>query len=126
MAYFKWNGGRASWAVRRALAESMEDLARRLVWRVKHALNVPYPPASSPGEIPRRRTGRLRSSISYDINKHRLIVNVRAGAPYWKYLERGTSKMEARPFLRPVTNAMRPTIKVELARTMKRKLKELL
>lgn len=102
MADLKWYGGRRSWEVRSAIADAMELAAAHIVRKIKADLNTPYPPASSPGEAPHRRTGNLRASVDYWINRKRLEVDigVNVDAPYWSDLEFGTVNMDARPFLR--------------------------
>lgn len=46
-----------------------------------------------------KRTGDLMRSIGYDID--RVAVRIYATMPYASYVEQGTSKMHARPYLRP-------------------------
>lgn len=61
---------------------------------------------SGPGEPPAVQTGRLSQSIAYNIvapNRAEIGTNVFYGA----YLEFGTSKMDARPWLFPVGNDRR-------------------
>lgn len=60
--------------------------------------------ASVPGVPPAPDTETLRNSISYTIENYgggwkRLVIT--ADAPYSRYLEIGTPKMAARPFIRP-------------------------
>ena len=52
---------------------------------------------SERGEPPGYRSGRLIASVRSDVNK--LNVNVSVGVEYAKFLEAGTSKMDARPFI---------------------------
>jgi HK97 gp10 family phage protein len=52
---------------------------------------------SSPGEPPGSRSGRLIASVQPNVNKLSLTVGVETD--YAKYLEAGTSKMDARPFI---------------------------
>jgi HK97 gp10 family phage protein len=53
-----------------------------------------------------KRTFALHDSISVDTTRSgaRIVTTVRAGgrrAPYWEYVEKGTSRMRAQPYLRP-------------------------
>jgi HK97 gp10 family phage protein len=55
--------------------------------------------ASAPGEAPASDTGNLVSNIMVEDNKDS--VEVQSKAEYSKFLEYGTSKMEARPYMFP-------------------------
>ncbi len=90
----------------------MADLTRRAI-RVEAAAKriaserSPSPPGKGPGVI----TGRLRASIGYRIGVDSLspFVDIGTAVLYAPYLEFGTSKMAARPFLRPALEAARST-----------------
>lgn len=99
-ARWRWNGN-APWVVRSAIADGMERAAADVKAAMRRNLNVPYPPASRPGQFPRRRTGRLRKSIDYWLNKKTLEVWIGPSdaATYGLYLEFGTRRMKARPFM---------------------------
>ena len=77
-----------------AVGKQISEEAKRLV-------SVHFPPASRPGQPPRRRTGRLMKSIRYGVTKDGLYLYSTNMAPYSKFLEYGTSKMQARPWARP-------------------------
>ena len=47
------------------------------------------------------RTGRLRNSISYGVDTDEPAVYIGSNVEYAPYVELGTSKMRARPFLKP-------------------------
>lgn len=57
---------------------------------------------SRPGEPPHMDTGALRASITYRIEESPGSVDLKVGTPllYGRFLEMGTTKMAARPFLR--------------------------
>lgn len=58
--------------------------------------------ASAPGDAPNIDTGRLINSIFFDIDRGQLVGTFGTrGVDYAKHLEYGTSRMEARPFIRP-------------------------
>lgn len=59
--------------------------------------------ASAPGEYPATDTGMLVSSIHIEVGKEGKDVVAQVGSPldYATYLEFGTTKMAARPFLQP-------------------------
>lgn len=98
----RWNGGPLRRQVRKLLADGLEDCGRITKFHLKKVLNVPYPPASSPGEPPHRRTGTLRDAQDFKVNRTTLKLEIFTGetAPYWVFLEKGTAIMDPRPFLR--------------------------
>lgn len=61
---------------------------------------------SKPGEPPNQDTGRLADNIE-TVQKGPLLVEVSSNAPYSAPLEFGTSKMAARPFMRPARDKKR-------------------
>jgi len=73
--------------------QKMYDVARRLV---------------------RVRTGLLRQSIYWESTDLMRFV-FGAAAPYAKYVEYGTSRMAARPFLRPAMTTVWPNMTREIA-----------
>ena len=74
--------------------------------------------ASAPGEPPAVMTGQLRSSIKYRIVGELRALKGEVGSELKKapMLEFGTSKMAARPFLRPTFQEELPVIKNILSR----------
>lgn len=57
--------------------------------------------ASAPGEAPANRSGRLLSTIEPTVDEQGLSVSITASTVYAKFLEFGTRKMAARPFMNP-------------------------
>lgn len=55
-------------------------------------------PESKSGYV---RTGRLRNSITYGVDTSEPAVYIGSNVEYAPYVELGTSKMAARPFLKP-------------------------
>lgn len=69
----------------------------------------PHTP-SRPGEPPHVDTGRLRASVTHEVEKNLFSIIGRVGTnvEYGRYLELGTSRMSPRPWLRP---ALKRTLK---------------
>lgn len=54
-------------------------------------------------------TGRFRNSVNYQVGEDEVIIG--SGIEYAEFLELGTSKMEARPTLKPTIEEYRETYK---------------
>lgn len=64
---------------------------------------------SKPGEPPNENTGTLRRNITVT-QIGPLHVRISSNAPYSHFLEFGTSKMAARPFMGPAARASRKAV----------------
>jgi len=78
--------------------------------------------ASAPGEAPASDTGFLVSNIRVKDQKD--FVEVRSEASYSKFLEYGTSKMLARPFMFPASEKSKPKIAEILFQKIKQSLEK--
>jgi HK97 gp10 family phage protein len=78
---------------------------------------------SKPGEPPKADTHHLDSNITTE-RKGPLTVEVRSKAEYSAALEYGTSKMAARPFMRPAVKRVQPKLKGFIAVQVKRMVQE--
>lgn len=69
--------------------------------------------AQSPPEHPQKQTGRLRSSIIHQVSKDGddIVAEIGTNVAYGKYLEFGTEKMPAYPWLFPAVEQNRDRIK---------------
>ena len=76
--------------------------------------------ASSAGNPPNTDTGYLANNIFLQIDSDGLGASVESRAEYSDYLEFGTSKMRARPFLQPALEANRRKIVQMFARLKSR------
>lgn len=70
--------------------------------------------ASAPGEAPMRDTGTLQAGFETQ-QTGPVTAEFRAEASYSAALEFGTSKMAARPFVRPARDKMAPAIRKRFA-----------
>lgn len=98
-------GIRGASALRTALRASVIVKARGL--RAQAALGkaeglLSRAGGSRPGDYPRRRTGHLRKLIDSELGEdgRGQFVRVGTNVPYGKYLELGTYKMRARPWMK--------------------------
>lgn len=89
-------------AMRNHIIESMRksppDTA--VIYRKGKNRNIIHHP-SMPGNPPRVDSGELVRSILFDVERYSLEIGVAGGGIYGKWLEEGTSKMKARPWLEP-------------------------
>ena len=100
----RWHGEEFERQVRKALADNLVAAAIHLKGEIKQSLSVgnltgKYP--SEPGEPPRKVGGLLGEKIAHEVDRVRLIARVGTNLLYGKFLELGTRKMAARPFIRP-------------------------
>jgi len=110
---FTWHGGEYMAKQRSVLAANLARAAIALKGDIKNALRIGNKTGrtpSGPGEPPRRRTGRLSGSIAHEVDRQSLVARVGTNVKYGKFLELGTSKMSARPFIRPSLARMQGTI----------------
>lgn len=76
--------------------------------------------ASSAGNPPNSDTGFLVSNIHMEIDADGMGGSVESRADYSGFLEFGTSKMQARPYLQPALEENRPKIRSMFARLKNR------
>lgn len=67
--------------------------------------------ASAAGEPPASDTGYLVNNIFLNVDVDQLGASVESRAEYSSFLEFGTSKMAARPFMQPALEENRPKIR---------------
>jgi len=100
----RWHGEEFKRQTAEQLGKNLEAAAIHLKGEIKESLRIGNIDGSSPssaGEPPRRVTGRLSGSIAHEVDRKRLIGRVGTNVLYGKFLELGTRKMAARPFIRP-------------------------
>jgi len=77
---------------------------------------------SAPGQPPNQDTGVLGGNIE-TTRAGKLRVRVTSKAGYSSALEFGTSKMAARPFMRPARDKMRPQAEALVAKAVQKQVK---
>ena len=90
----------------------LDTAAARIEFRAKAGMKgggTPHTP-SAPGEPPHVDTGALKSSIRW-WKPQQLTRHIGDGVEYGIYLEFGTSRMAARPWLTPAVEAEREPLK---------------
>ncbi len=84
------------------VAANVAKAGRMLEGKLRELIGIQGPPRSSPGEPPHRDTGGLQASIETigPVEQGDLIVAATGTAvPHGLFLELGTSRMAARPWL---------------------------
>ena len=101
MARIIWRDKEFRKRIEEQCLRNMETACLFLEGQIKKDISGPSP--SAPGEPPGVVSGTLRRSITYEIEKRQesVIGKVGSNEEYALFLEVGTSKMAARPFLRP-------------------------
>lgn len=80
--------------------------------------------ASAPGEFPKTDTGQLVSSLFFRIGADKLSAFFGTKLAYGRYLEFGTSRMAARPWLRPTLKANEARITDRIANAVREAIKK--
>ena len=116
-----WHGKAVQSRIKTGMKRNLTAAAIFVVRKVKESLSQagptrtsPQTPASKPGQPPHRRTGTLARSITHEVSKDS--ARVGTNLKYGKFLETGTSKMAARPYLRPGVYKNQRAIKKILTR----------
>jgi hypothetical protein len=112
-ADFTWNGPAVKARIEREMRRRLAASAILVSNRAKELVSSAYPPASSPGEPPAKRTGHLRRSIATEPGVG-LTYRVGTSVFYGRVLELGGSQLAARPWLRPALMQSRPRIEAIL------------
>jgi hypothetical protein len=76
---------------------------------------------SRPGNPPYKQTGHLRRSIAWELIRgtlRKVVGRVGTNLKYGLYLERGTAKMKARPYLRATLAKFKSELKAILTRKL--------
>ena len=106
--------GGASEAIRQAVREAVREVNQKTMakaFRVSNAMRnsaievLTNPSPSSPGNPPGVRTGFLRRAWKTGVR-----MNADSKASYAGYLEDGTKKMAARPFVDPILDDVEPEV----------------
>mgnify|MGYP006922126157 CR=1 FL=1 len=109
-------GVRAVNAIRNAELEVLKGQRSGRVYRKPFTKRATYT-ASAPGEPPARRTGNLRMHWNGQVKSENtssggvaIVAELESQESYAGYLENGTSKMAARPFVEKIKEEATPEI----------------
>lgn len=109
---FEWNGQEAEREIRRRAVAILTEACILVTRSAKRLLSVPGTGRikgrkvgrvthSAPGEPPFKQTGRLRASVTYEVDAASLTARAGTNVEYGRYLELGTKNgLAPRPWLR--------------------------
>jgi len=129
MADVQWNGDAAMDYARKRAVQWLTRAAVEVSRRAKELLSIPGTAMatglgrrkkrsriygavrSAPGEPPRKQTGRLRASVTYEVDEAAIEAQVGTNVEYGKYLELGTKRgLAPRPWLRRALDESRDKV----------------
>jgi HK97 gp10 family phage protein len=102
--------------IRKSMKDSPPDTSKVYKRTKKKLIHNP----SFPGNFPRPDSGNLIKNITYHTTYRGLTVGDHDKTPYAVFLESGTRKMEARPFIVPTWEKYIPTIENRMNDLLKR------
>lgn len=95
----------------RAVAQrNINDVEKLFLDEARKLVGQPGPTPSRPGQPPKRQSGRLQRGIVAQKDLARLTLEFRSTAPHSGFLENGTRRMAARPFMKPTWQRLRPRV----------------
>lgn len=102
---FTWRGDELQKRWREGAQAAVNAVSKEAVHLCQEAVSTPYPPASTPGEPPHKRTGEGQAGIIAVTRPTSQVpeayLTVRRSAKHMLYLEVGTRFVAARPWLKP-------------------------
>lgn len=84
----------------RSVRREVSDTGNGVLRKFKEAVSAAYPPASTPGAPPHRRTGEYAQSLSVRSSGDQIVIFTKGSGNKAVWLEFGTRKMAARPHWR--------------------------
>lgn len=116
----EWHGDELAKLVEDEMTKRLAAAAEVVRAEAVRSIKTPYPPASTPGEPPHSRSGAsgLFGSVFYRVDKALRRAVIGTPLKYGLYLELGTKRMAARPWLRPALMKAMPRIKAILTKPL--------
>lgn len=125
--HLRWDGDAVQARIRAATARRIAAACILVTNRAKQLLSVAGTGAgpggkrhygsnpSLPGEPPHKQFGHLRRSVTRELDAARLVGRVGTNLKYGRWLELGTAKIAARPWLRRALAECRAAIRAIFA-----------
>lgn len=96
-----WNGPAARSHVHSRAVADITRVVKAIADRARQLVSTPGPAPSAPGQPPHAQTWALHHGINYEVDEKTMAWRVGTNAPEGLWTEVGTSRMAARPWLRP-------------------------
>jgi HK97 gp10 family phage protein len=108
--------------LRNEIMDSMQN-TKKASWSYARGDKKHHP--SKPGSPPAVDGGELFRSIIMEPQKSKLAVTtgVTGGAPYAKFLEKGTKIMAKRPFMKPAFEKILPSVETDIKKSIMENIK---
>ncbi len=110
-----WHGQKALAHVKLEFGHQVKGATENLHADAVKRISKKFPPSSLPGEAPHARTLALLNSVKWAYDHKKEIGVVYSTVLYSKFLEFGTNKMQARPWLLTSVLSSVPNVKAMLA-----------
>lgn len=94
---FQWNGEAVAQDVKAAMREALIEGSVTLTREMRR--NIAGPSPSKPGDFPGLDHGTLRSSVNFNLIPAEMKSKIGTHLKYGRWLEYGTSRMLARPWV---------------------------
>ena len=111
---FTWKAAEVTKLVQKVMVPKLERIGAELRSHVVKKISAGKTRADGPskgGDPPHKDFGQLAQEIFHEVDPKELSVSVFTTVNYGFWLEVGTTKMEARPFLRTSLEEMRAQIR---------------
>ena len=106
---------------RRGAAAAVQDGGATLQRALRRELGRVGEEAAPAGEPPHARSGRLAASVTVEESGGGLVAEVGTALDYGLYLELGTRRMAARPWLLPTFLALKPVLGRRILAALRRR-----
>jgi hypothetical protein len=100
----KFTTGRVIRRVGKGVTAAFREISQEMTESLRRKIDKPWPPPSTPGTPPHRRTGFLQDSTEAVTRGRTIVIRT---PQYGIWLEGGTRNMAPRPFIRPTIHNRR-------------------
>src|SRR5262245_50544411 len=106
----EWHGDRVMHELKADLNAKLATVGELITSQMRRNLSTPGPEPSAPGEFPHAQSRRLRHAPTYEADPGNTSISIIVPVDYAGFLEAGSSRMQARPFIMRTIDELRPKI----------------